>query len=60
MMRAIWTDDDGDEIEVEEAGPNVKRLAVEIAGQCVLLNADDAESFAAYLRAWALKQRQGV
>jgi hypothetical protein len=35
-------------------------LAVEIAGQCVLLNADDAESFAAYLRAWALKQRQGV
>jgi hypothetical protein len=60
MMRAIWTDRDGDEIEVESSGVDGEFLSIGIGEEYVLLNADDAESFAAYLRAWALKQREGV
>jgi len=63
MMRAIWTDEDGDEIGLadEVDGDYAGRLGLLRKDEILFaFSGDDAESFAAYLRAWALKQREGV
>jgi hypothetical protein len=59
MMRAIWTDEGGVDASLEENEERDDVLVLD-AGSGFFFSVDDAESFAAYLRAWALKQREGV
>ncbi len=57
-MRAVWTDEDGVDACLEEDEDRDDVLVLD-AGSGFFFNPDDAESFAAYLRAWALRQREG-
>jgi hypothetical protein len=65
-MRAVWTDLDTDEIELSDftsdGTERTEHLFLQAGIPLVTIfsfTPDDAESFAAYLRAWAMKQRGG-
>lgn len=68
MMKTVWTDLDGDEIELAELDGNGNQLfdflwlsssKCKNADAVYLFDVDDAESFAAVLLAWAKRQREG-